>query len=87
MAHKINNVTLPPERVFPFQLVAESKWGYKWIKWITYLQLIVDQQSVLHILGIQSSTAGEKRGSNDHCIVHAQTVPFSDESPQVMGFD
>ena len=39
MAHKMNNVTLPPERGYPFQLVAESKWGYKWIKWITEIEL------------------------------------------------
>ena len=39
IAHKMNNVTLPPERGFPFQLVAESKWGYKWIKWITKIEL------------------------------------------------
>ncbi|PVX27776.1 MAG: oxidoreductase [Candidatus Bathyarchaeum sp.] len=39
MAYKMNNVTLPPERGFPFQLVAESKWGYKWIKWITAIEL------------------------------------------------
>jgi DMSO/TMAO reductase YedYZ molybdopterin-dependent catalytic subunit len=39
MAYKMNNVTLPPERGFPFQLVAESKWGYKWIKWITAIVL------------------------------------------------
>ena len=39
MAYKMNNVTLPPERGFPFQLVAESKWGYKWIKWITEIEL------------------------------------------------
>ncbi len=39
IAHKMNNVTLPPERGFPFQLVAESKWGYKWIKWITAIEL------------------------------------------------
>jgi DMSO/TMAO reductase YedYZ molybdopterin-dependent catalytic subunit len=35
----MNNVTLPPERGFPFQLVSESKWGYKWIKWITELEI------------------------------------------------
>ena len=35
IAYKMNNVTLPPERGFPFQLVAESKLGYKWIKWLT----------------------------------------------------
>ena len=39
MAHKMNNLTLPPEKGFPFQLVAESKWGYKWIKWITTIEL------------------------------------------------
>ena len=39
MAYKMNNVTLPPESGFPFQLVAESKWGYKWIKWITTIEL------------------------------------------------
>jgi len=32
MAYKMNRVVLPPERGFPFQLVAESKYGYKWIK-------------------------------------------------------
>jgi len=39
MAYKMNNVTIPPERGFPFQLVAESKWGYKWIKWITKIEV------------------------------------------------
>jgi len=42
MAHKMNDVTIPPERGFPFQLVAESKWGYKWVKWITKIELSDD---------------------------------------------
>jgi len=42
MAYKMNDITLPPERDFPFQLVAESKWGYKWIKWITEIELSDD---------------------------------------------
>jgi len=42
MAYKMNGVTIPPERGFPFQLVAESKWGYKWIKWITEIELSDD---------------------------------------------
>jgi DMSO/TMAO reductase YedYZ molybdopterin-dependent catalytic subunit len=42
MAHNMNGLTLPPERGFPFQLVAESKWGYKWIKWITEIELSDD---------------------------------------------
>lgn len=44
MAHRINNLTLPTERGFPFQLVAEDKWGYKWIKWITKIELSDDQK-------------------------------------------
>ena len=43
MAYKMNGVTLPPERGFPFELVAESKWGYKWIKWITKIELSDDE--------------------------------------------
>jgi len=39
MTYKMNNVTLPPERGYPFQLVAEDKIGYKWIKWITKIEL------------------------------------------------
>jgi DMSO/TMAO reductase YedYZ molybdopterin-dependent catalytic subunit len=39
MAYKMNEITIPPERGFPFQLVAESKWGYKWIKWVTKIEL------------------------------------------------
>jgi DMSO/TMAO reductase YedYZ molybdopterin-dependent catalytic subunit len=42
MAYKMNDVVLPPARGFPFQLVAESKWGYKWIKWITEIELSAD---------------------------------------------
>lgn len=42
MAYKMNDVVLPPERGFPFQLVAEDKLGYKWIKWITKIELSED---------------------------------------------
>ncbi len=42
MAYKMNNVTLPAERGYPFQLVAQDKWGYKWIKWIEKIQLSDD---------------------------------------------
>lgn len=43
MAYKMNDVTLPPERGFPFQLVAEDKWGYKWIKWISMIEVSDDE--------------------------------------------
>jgi DMSO/TMAO reductase YedYZ molybdopterin-dependent catalytic subunit len=40
LASKMNNVTIPPQQGFPFQLVAEGKWGYKWSKWVTGIEVI-----------------------------------------------
>ncbi len=42
LAYSMNSVVLPAERGFPFTLVAESKWGYKWIKWVTKIELSDD---------------------------------------------
>jgi DMSO/TMAO reductase YedYZ molybdopterin-dependent catalytic subunit len=39
VAVKMNGVELPPERGFPLALVAEEHWGYKWIKWITRIEV------------------------------------------------
>ena len=42
LAYGMNNITLPEDRGYPFQLVAEDKWGYKWIKWVTKIELSND---------------------------------------------
>ena len=42
LADRINGVTLPPANGFPLQLVAEDKWGYKWIKWVVRIELSDD---------------------------------------------
>ena len=42
LAYQMNGVTLPAERGFPFQVVAEDKWGYKWCKWVTGIELSDD---------------------------------------------
>ena len=42
LAFKMNGLTLPVGRGFPFHLVADSKWGYKWIKWVTKIELSDD---------------------------------------------
>jgi DMSO/TMAO reductase YedYZ molybdopterin-dependent catalytic subunit len=39
IALKLNDVTLPPDRGFPFQVVAEGKYGYKWAKWVTHIEV------------------------------------------------
>lgn len=43
LAYSMNGVTLPRERGFPFQLVAEDKWGYKWCKWVEGIELVSDE--------------------------------------------
>jgi DMSO/TMAO reductase YedYZ molybdopterin-dependent catalytic subunit len=42
LAHRMNDLKLAPIRGFPFQLVAESKKGYTWIKWVTEIELSGD---------------------------------------------
>jgi len=39
LAAKINGRVLDAKRGFPFQVVAESKLGYKWVKWVTRIEL------------------------------------------------
>ena len=43
IALKLNDVTMPVDRGFPFQVVAVGKWGYKWSKWVTRIELSSDQ--------------------------------------------
>lgn len=42
IAYKINDIVLPVQMGYPFQLVAEDKLGYKWIKWLTHIELSDD---------------------------------------------
>ena len=70
IAYKMNNITLPPDRGFPFQLVAESKYGYKWIKWITKIEFSNDRE----YLGYW-----ESRGySNDAEVSSGRPAPTTD---------
>ncbi len=39
LAAKINGLPLDEMRGMPFQLVADTKLGYKWIKWVTSIEL------------------------------------------------
>jgi DMSO/TMAO reductase YedYZ molybdopterin-dependent catalytic subunit len=38
----MNAVRVPDERGFPVLVVAEDKWGYKWAKWVTEIELSTD---------------------------------------------
>lgn len=39
LAFKINGRVLDDKRGFPFQVAAESKLGYKWVKWVKQIEL------------------------------------------------
>jgi DMSO/TMAO reductase YedYZ molybdopterin-dependent catalytic subunit len=39
IAYKIDNVTLPAQTGFPFTLVASNQYGYKWIMWLTQIEV------------------------------------------------
>ncbi len=42
LAYRMNNVAMPAERGFPFQVVAEDQFGYKWAKWVTSIEVSND---------------------------------------------
>ena len=42
LAYRLNGIVTPPERGFPFQVVAEDQLGYKWAKWVTDIQVSND---------------------------------------------
>jgi DMSO/TMAO reductase YedYZ molybdopterin-dependent catalytic subunit len=39
LAYAMNGKEMPPERGFPFQVVAEDRLGYKWAKWVTGIEV------------------------------------------------
>lgn len=42
LAYKMNGIAIPPERGYPFMVVSEDHWGYKWAKWVTRIELSSD---------------------------------------------
>ncbi len=39
LAYKVNDIPLTEQHGYPSRLVAAEKWGYKWIKWVTKIEL------------------------------------------------
>jgi DMSO/TMAO reductase YedYZ molybdopterin-dependent catalytic subunit len=42
LGYAMNGKEMPPERGFPFQVVAEDRLGYKWAKWVTGIEVSDD---------------------------------------------
>ena len=43
LADRLNGIKLPPAQGFPFIVVAEDKWGYKWARWVEEIELSDDE--------------------------------------------
>ena len=44
LAYSSNGIPLPPALGFPFIVVAEDKWGYKWARWVDAIILSSDTE-------------------------------------------
>jgi len=64
MAYRMNNVTIDAEHGYPFRLVAEDKWGYKWIKWIDRIELSDDPNYKGYWEQREYSNSGNLTGSS-----------------------
>jgi DMSO/TMAO reductase YedYZ molybdopterin-dependent catalytic subunit len=42
LAYKVNNVTLPAAMGWPFMVIAQNQYGYKWIKWVDVVNVSND---------------------------------------------
>ncbi len=60
LGYQMNGITMPPERGFPFQVVAEDRWGYKWAKWVKEIEVSSD----VNYLGYW-----EKRGYENDAVL------------------
>jgi len=60
LGYEMNEVTMPPERGFPFQVVAEDRLGYKWAKWVEKIEVSSD----VNYLGYW-----EKRGYDNDALL------------------
>ena len=38
LANQVNGLALPQDRGFPYQVCAEDKFGYKWVKWVEKIE-------------------------------------------------
>ena len=43
LAYQVNGQDLPREHGWPLRVVAPEKWGYKWVKWVTQIE-VTDRQ-------------------------------------------
>jgi DMSO/TMAO reductase YedYZ molybdopterin-dependent catalytic subunit len=62
IADRVNGIDLPPAQGYPFILVAEEKWGYKWIRWLNRIEFSADRDFRGTWEKMGYSLSGERRG-------------------------
>ncbi len=76
LAYAMNDVSLPAMRGFPFHVVAEDKWGYKWGKWVYRIILSDDSD----YRGFWESYGYNQNGDHDGPIFdkrkRANVIPY-----------
>ncbi len=78
IADRINDIPLPVDQGWPFQLVAEDRWGYKWIRWLVRIELSDDETYRGY---------WESRGYNnlgDRTIPMFEDVPSAEEPDEAL---
>ena len=76
LAYKMNNVTLPASAGWPFMLVAQDQWGYKWIKWVTSIDVSNDS-SYLGYWESQGYPNNATIGDPNNATPHWDNVPVA----------
>ncbi len=78
LAYKMNNVTLPAATGFPFMLVAQNQYGYKWIKWVTE----IDASNNTSYLGYWESRGYPNNATipsdPNNSTLHSDNVPVAE---------
>ena len=77
IAYKMNNVTLTSQTGWPFFLVAKNQYGYKWIEWITEINVSNDSsyQGYWESRGYPiNATVDNSNGSNP--LNNSATIPL-----------
>jgi DMSO/TMAO reductase YedYZ molybdopterin-dependent catalytic subunit len=70
LAYKINNVTLPVSIGWPFTLVAKNQYGYKWINWVTEIDVSSDSSYLGYWESRGYPNDATLRGNPSNAVLH-----------------
>ena len=78
LAYKVNNVTLPAAAGFPLMLVAQNQYGYKWIKWVTEIDVSNDSSYLGYWESRGYPNNATVPGDPNNSTKHSDNVPVAE---------